>query len=247
VAGLETSRAFVDRAGAAPLVFHTVVQAAFLVEILLRIAAAWPRPRAFFRDGWNVFDLTVVLLSMLPAVGPLATLARLARILRVLRLVSVSPKLRLIVGTMLKSIPALGHVGLLLGVLLYLYGTSGVHLFGAIDPERWGSLGRALLTLFTVLTLEGWTDVMSRVQEVHPWAWIYFASFILIGVYMVVNLLIAVVVKTLEEARDEEELLGLREGRAPDDLAETVRILRSQLGAVEKALRLRAERERQAS
>ena len=93
---------------------------------------------AFLRDGWNVFDLVVVALSLVPGVGAFATVARIARVLRVARLVSLSPKLRLIVGTMMRSIPSLTHVSLLLGLLLYMYAVIGVNLFGAHDPEHWG-------------------------------------------------------------------------------------------------------------
>ncbi len=199
----ETSQALVSRAGALLALLQVVVIAAFVVELGLRLLAAWPRLGAFFRDGWNLFDVLVVVASLVPAVGPLATVGRLARVLRVARLVSASRELRLIVGTMLRSVPSLGHVGLLLGLLLFIYGVLGVHWFRAADPAHFGSLGAALLTLFQILTLEGWVEIQRGVSAAHPLAWLYFGSFILVAVFVVVNLFIAVVLNNLEQVRAE--------------------------------------------
>ena len=186
--------------------FHAVnlaVQALFVVEIVVRIAAHGRRPLAFFRDGWNVFDFAVVVLSLLPAAGSLATISRLARVLRVGRLVTGMPELRLIIGTMLRSIRSMGHVVMLLGILVYVYGVVGHHLFGRVDPEHWGTLGRAAHTLFLVITLEGWIELMQESEAATPWAWLYYFSFIVVGVFVVINLFIAVVINNLEKARDE--------------------------------------------
>jgi voltage-gated sodium channel len=109
--------------------------------------ACWPRPLRFFADGWNVFDFVVVAASLLPQSGTFAMVARLARLLRVTRLVAVFPELRLIVSTMLRSIPSMGHVIMMLGLLLYVYAVLGVAMFREEDPEHWSSLGVALLTL----------------------------------------------------------------------------------------------------
>ena len=163
----------------------------------------------FLRDGWNMFDFLVVALSLMPGVGVFATVARIARVLRVARLVSVSPKLRLIVGTMMRSIPSLLHVSLLLGLLLYVYAVVGVNLFSTHDPSHWGSLRAALLTLFQILTLEGWVEVQDAVMAEAPWAWIYFSSFVVVAVFVVVNLFIAVVLNNLDEIREEDRQAAL--------------------------------------
>ncbi len=209
----ETSASLVRRAGPILELLQGLVLAAFVAELGLRLLASARQPRAFLRDGWNLFDLTVVLASLLPSVGPLATVARLARVLRVARLVSASRELRLIVGTMLRSIPSLGHVALLLALLLFIYAVLGVHWFRDTDPSRFGGLGPALLTLFQVLTLEGWVEVQRGVAAAHPLSWLYFASFILVAVFVVVNLFIAVVLNNLEEVR--AELARDAEERAP--------------------------------
>jgi voltage-gated sodium channel len=202
--GVETSQTLMAQHGELLRVVSALIQGAFVVEIAIRLAAYLPRVGEFFRDGWNVFDFTIVSLSLLPQAGPFATIARLARVLRVSRLVSVWPDLRLIIGTMLRSIPSMGHVVALLSLLLYVYGIVGFHLFHDVAPEYWGSLGRSLETLFQTLTLEGWVEVAERSR--HPLGWVYFASFIVIAVFVVTNLFIAVVINNLDKVRSEQTL-----------------------------------------
>ena len=149
----------------------------------------------------------MVALSVLPVAGPFASVARLAHLLRVTRIVSAMPDLRLIVATMLRSIPSMGHVILLLGLLLYVYGVLGVNLFAEVDPAHWGSLGTALLTLFQMLTLEGWVEILGAVLPARPFAWLFFSSFIVVAVFVVINLFVAVVINNLERATAAEELL----------------------------------------
>ena len=200
--GVETSQSLMARHGRLLALVSALIQGAFVLEIAIRLAAFLPRVHAFFRDGWNVFDFAVVSLSLLPQAGPFATVARLARVLRVSRLVSVWPDLRLIIGTMLRSIPSMGHVIALLSLLLYVYAVLGFHLFRDVAPEYWGSLPRALETLFQTLTLEGWVDVAK--QSRHPMGSAFFVSFIVIAVFVVTNLFIAVVINNLDQVRSEQ-------------------------------------------
>lgn len=209
--GLETSRSLATAYGALFSAANAVVLGLFISELAVRWAAHGFRLPLFLRDGWNLFDVVVVGLSLVPGVGAFTTVARIARVLRVTRLVSISPKLRLIVGTMTRSIPSLAHVALLLGLLLYLYAVIGVNLFATHDPEHWRSLRAALLTLFQILTLEGWVELQAAVMGAVPWAWLYFASFVIVAVFVVVNLFIAVVLNNLDEIREEDRVAALAE------------------------------------
>ena len=203
IMGLETSQHLAEAYRRLFITFHYTVQAIFVVELAVRLLAYWPRLAGFFRSGWNCFDFAVVAASLLPVIGPLATVARLARVLRIARLLSAVSELRLIVGTMLRSIPSMGNVMLLLALLMYVYGVLGYSLFHEADPKHWGSLAASLKTLFQVLTLEGWVEVQEASLTVHPWAWVYYATFIVIAVFVVINLFIAVVINNLEAARGE--------------------------------------------
>ena len=76
-------------------------------------------------------------------------------------MITVFPKLKLIIGALLKSIPSMGYVIMLIGILFYVYAIVGVFVFGRSDPMHFGDLHHAFVTLFKVLTLEGWTDIMN--------------------------------------------------------------------------------------
>lgn len=207
--GLETSKDVVARYDGWLSAGNDIILGVFIVEALLKIIAVAPRFRLYFANGWNLFDFSIIVLSFVPATGEFALVARLFRILRVLRLISAVPQLRLIVATLVRSIPSMGHVILLMSVIFYIYAITGFHLFEKNDPEHWGTLGASLLTLFQMVTLEGWVDVMDAAMDAQPWAWIYFVTFIMVGTFVVLNLFIAVVINNLEQSKQEqlEELM----------------------------------------
>ena len=232
--GFETSPALWARHGGLFDALNLTVQAVFVVEITVRLVAHAPRLHRFFLDGWNVFDFVIVALSLLPEAGPFATVARLARLLRALRIVSALPELRLIVATMLRSIPSLANVIVLLGLVLYMYAVVGVHLFAGVDPLHWGSLPRAGLTLFEILTLEGWVDIMDASLGATPWAWVYYMSFVVLAVFVVINLFIAIVINNLEAAKRDERRAA--DVEAPP-LAARLAGIRESLEAIEEEVR----------
>lgn len=209
-----------------------VIQALFVLEIVLRLLSYGSRPGEFFRDGWNVFDFVIVAVSLLPAAGPMATVVRLARILRVVRLISRSTELKLIIETMLRSIPSLGNVSVLLGLLMYVYSVLGFHLFHRVDPLHWGDLWRSLGSVFQMLTLEGWVEMQRAVVEQMPGAWIFFASYILLAVFVVVNLFIAVVLNNLEQAR-AHQIKPLSQG----EMVILIQDVRDRLDRIEQGIR----------
>ncbi|MEN8168009.1 MAG: ion transporter [Pseudomonadota bacterium] len=204
VLGLETLPALTADYGAWLESAHQIILAIFILEAALKITAVAPRVGRYFGDGWNLFDFSIILLSLIPATGDLALIARLARLMRVLRLISTIPKLRLIVETLMRSIPSMGHVMLLMSIIFYVYAIAGYNLFHRHDPEHWGNLGLSMLTLFRVVTLEDWTDVMYTALGLYSWAWLYFISFIFVGTFVIINLFIAVVLNNLEEAKAEQ-------------------------------------------
>jgi voltage-gated sodium channel len=205
----------------------------FVAEAAMKIVAAWPRPQDYFRSGWNLFDFGIIVLSFIPASGAFATAARLIRLLRVLRLVTAMPKLRLMVVTLIRCIPGMGHVLALMGILFYVYGVAGYHLYATHDPARWGTLGKALLTLFQIATLEAWTEIMNKAMELSPWHWVYFVSFVLFGTFVVVNLFVAVVINSLEESHREVAEL---EARALEPASGELKHVRALIAEVDRRL-----------
>ena len=249
VLGLETYDGVEARHGGLLGALNDAFLALFTVEIGVRVLAHGRRPWAYFRNGWNAFDFAVVALAYLPFVRESVTLLRVARMLRVARLLTVLPELRVVVGGLARSVAPLASVAVLTFFLLYLYGMVGWLAFGDHDPRRFGDVGKALLTLFQLLTIEGWNEVLETAQERSRWAWVYFVSFILVGSFLVLNLVIAIVLNSVEEAREAERRrrrmeraaaagVGGQPGAAghPAVLEERLRELRDALAALEAEL-----------
>ena len=166
----------------------------FVIEILIRFIGE-PKKSDFLKSGWNVFDTFIVAVSLIPIPNNSSFLVlRLLRIFRVLRLISVIPELKQIIEAVLASIKRVFFVSLLLFIVLYIYATMGSILFGEDDPTRWKDVGVSLITLFQVLTLSSWENVMLPMQEIYWWSWIYFFSFIIICAITFLNLVIAILV-----------------------------------------------------
>ena len=235
VIGLDTSDAAASRFGEGLGAANQVFLGIFVIEALIKMAAHYPRIERYFRDGWNVFDFAIIVVSLLPSTGELATLARLARLLRVLRLVSALPELRLIVTTLIRSIPSMFNVMALLSIIFYVYAVAGYHLFHEVDPTHWRNLGIALLSLFRIVTLEDWTDIMYAAMEAHWWAWAYFVSFVVMGTFVVVNLFIAVVLNNLDEAK-QERLAELRSEPSYKEIVAELERTRTTLTRLEQRL-----------
>ncbi len=197
---LETSPSVMAAAGSALLIFDKAVLAVFVLELAAKMAVyRW----SFFRSGWNVFDLVIVGIALLPASGPLAVL-RALRVLRVLRLVSLLPQMRRVVEALLYSLPGMASIAMLMGVVFFVGSVIATKLFGAAHPVYFGTLGDSLFTLFAIMTLEGWADIAREVQATHPQAYLFFVPFIVVSVFAVLNLFIAVLTNSMQEMQKEE-------------------------------------------
>lgn len=179
---------------------HWFVVGTFIVEAGLKMASQYPKPQSYFKDGWNVFDFAIIVFSLIPFTGEFSTVARLVRLLRITRLTNRSKEMRIMVTTIVRSLPSMLNILLLLGILFFIYGVAGYHLFSEIDYEHWGSLPRSLVTLFKVITLEGWVDLMRPVTDANMFNVAFFVSFIVVGTFIVINLFVAIIVKKTEEA-----------------------------------------------
>ena len=205
LAGLETSPAFVARYGALLEALDLVVLAIFIVEIALKLAMHGRQPWRYFREGWNVFDFTIVAITLAPTGEGLQVLRSL-RILRALRLISVVPSMRKVVSALLRAIPGMGSVLTLLLLVFYVASVMTTKLFGADFPDWFGSIGASFYTLFQVMTLESWSMGIARpVMEAYPYAWIFFVLFILLTTFAVLNLFIAIVVDSMSAVEHEEQ------------------------------------------
>lgn len=176
----------------------------FVIEISIRFAAE-ERKLDFFKSGWNIFDVLIVTVSLIPIDNTdMALVARLVRVFRVLRMVSIIPELRMLLNSLLIALPRLGYVMALMFIIFYIYAAVGSLMFNEINKFLWGDIARAMLTLFRVMTFEDWTDVMYEVMAVYVWSWAYFVSFIFLTAFAFLNMVIGIVVNVLEEEHQRE-------------------------------------------
>ena len=200
------------------VLLNAVVTAYFLAEICIRIIAAGGF-RPFFRAGWNIFDFIIVTISLIPVPEEqdYVLLARLLRLFRVMRLIYIVPQLRLMVGALLRVLPRINYVALMMFIIFYIYGVIGNSMFEKVDADLWGDVGLAMLTLFRVATLEDWTDVMYATMEHYPLSWIYFVTFIFLSAFVFLNMMIGVIVESLNEEYNATERKATHEWQAEVD------------------------------
>jgi len=202
VLGMETSRAAMAAAGPLILTLDRICLAIFVAELGLKLFARGP---AFFRSGWNVFDFVIVGISLVPAAQGLSVL-RAMRILRLLRVLSVTPSLRRVVEGLMTALPGMGSVFLLTGLIFYIGAVMATKLFGASFPDWFGTLGRSAYSLFQIMTLESWSmGIVRPVMEVYPQAWAFFVPFILVTTFVVINLVVGLIVNSMQDAHHAED------------------------------------------
>lgn len=230
IMGLETNAAVVERIG--PML-HSVdkyLLILFTIELLLRLKVY---RHSFFKDGWSLFDSTIILIAWLPATGGLSVL-RALRILRILRLVSVVPSLRKVVTGLVSALPGMGSIIMLLCLVYYIFAVMGVNLFGQSFPLWFGSLSQSAYTLFQVMTLESWSmGIVRPIMVEQPYAWIYFVLFIICTTFTVLNLFVGIIVSAMTaegEAAAVRERQKLKQDQ--DTILREIQLLRVELSRI---------------
>ena len=199
--GLETSKTVMAAAGDFIHTLDMICLYIFVAEIAAKLFAHQFR---FFRSGWNLFDFVIVGIALVPAAQTFSVL-RALRILRVLRLVAVSPNLRRVVEGFLSALPGMGSVFLLMSLIFYIGSVMATKLFGEAFPEWFGTLGASGYSLFQIMTLESWSmGIVRPVMETFEYAWAFFVPFIMVTTFAVVNLLVGLIVNSMQDAHAEE-------------------------------------------
>jgi voltage-gated sodium channel len=225
VLGMETSDRLMAAAGPTILFLDQACLAFFVVEILLKLFA---RGERFFRNGWNIFDVLIVGAALVPGSQTMSVL-RALRILRVLRVISVAPSLRRVVEGFVTALPGMGSVFLLMTIIFYIGAVMATKLFSDSFPEWFGSLPLSAYTLFQIMTLESWSmGIVRPVMEVYPYAWAFFVPFIMVTTFAVVNLLVGLIVNSMQDAHQQEA------GAVTDAYRDEVL---SRLAAIEESLK----------
>ncbi len=200
--GMETSEAVMAQVGGLVHLVDKLCLLIFVVEIVAKLIV---RRLRFFLNGWNVFDFLIVGIALVPGAQGFSVL-RALRILRVLRVISVAPSLRRVVEGFITALPGMGSVFLLMAIIFYIGSVMATKLFGASFPDWFGNLGLSAYSLFQIMTLESWSmGIVRPVMEVYPHAWIFFVPFIMVTTFAVVNLLVGLIVNSMQDAHSAEE------------------------------------------
>lgn len=202
ILGLETSATMMSNFGALIQSLDKICLVIFVVELALKLVVYRFR---FFTNWWNIFDTLVVAVSLVPTGGSFAVL-RALRIFRVLRVISTAPRLRRVVEGFITALPGMASVFLLMAIIFYIGSVISTKLFGASFPEWFGTLGQSAYSLFQIMTLESWSmGIVRPVMEVYPYAWVFFVPFIVVTTFAVVNLLVGLIVNSMQDAHHEDE------------------------------------------
>ena len=179
----------------------------FVVEIALRIYAnSW----SFFKGGWNWFDFILVTFTLLvplfPDVIPGGDSVVIFRILRLLRIISIFKSLRTIMESLIAALPGMRAILIILVLMIYMFSVMGTMLYGETFPELFGSIPKSAFSLFQIMTFDSWTGTIVRpVMAEHNFAWFYFMSFVLMTALVILNLLLGVIVASVEHESYKEE------------------------------------------
>jgi voltage-gated sodium channel len=250
----------------------------FIVEIIIRIGAESGGLKFFIlfsliknengrfhiyvheRGFWNWFDFTIVvasIVSLFQHIFPhpeFLEVARLFRVLRVMRLLEISKELIAVERKIISIIPTIFSFALLLGVLLFIYSIIGIFLFShhKYNNADFTSLGHAFLTLFQLMTLDGWSEMMYAASANYDNSWMikgYFISFVVLTAIISFNVFVAVLTsqvheKVIEDQKVSHQKLNHLEKeilQTEDDIRgdfktmmEEIRALRKEIGELKK-------------
>ncbi len=215
----------------------------FVAEIVIKLLAYG---LDYFKDPWNWFDMVIVGISMASGL-PFMAAFRAMRVLRVLKslkalrgtkLIGSVKHLQVIIGAIVKSVPSILWTGILLILIYYVFSLIGVNLFGDAFPDWFGTIGKAMYTLFQVMTLESWSMGISRpVMEVYSFAWAYFVPFVLLSSFVVMNVVVGIVVNAISEVTAENNVEEPETKEvSKEDLLKEMREVKEQMARLEKAL-----------
>lgn len=228
--GMETSPAIMSGAGPLIVALDRICLGIFVVELALKLFALGPR---FFRSGWNIFDFVIIGISLTPGAQALSVL-RALRILRLLRVISAAPRLQRVVEGFITALPGMGSVFLLMSIIFYIGSVMATKLFGGSFPQWFGSLGESAYSLFQIMTLESWSmGIVRPVMEIYPYAWAFFVPFIMMTTFAVVNLLVGLIVNSMQDAHGAEDAAKTDTYR--DEVLDRLREIEKRVGVTEKS------------
>lgn len=224
ILGLETSKTIMADYGVWLKTIDAIILKIFIVEIALRMFVHGWR---FLTRPWSIFDFIVVAIALIPASEAFAAL-RALRVLRVLRLISMVPTMRRVIEGLLSAVPGIASVSTIMMLFFYVFAVIGTHLYSETFPEWFGTLGQTMYSLFQIMTLESWSmGIVRPIMEVHPSAWLFFVTYILVTTFTMLNLFIAIIVNAMHSSADDDAEKSRNEMK--EELSKEIKAMESRI------------------
>ncbi|KAJ9445826.1 Sodium channel protein 60E [Diplonema papillatum] len=187
--------------------------------------------KGYITDRWNRFDFFVLLISLSGLIlglvvswRPVLSVLRILRLARLLRVSRMTKGIRMLIRTLFLSLPSLVNVAALLALLFSLYAILGIKMFGRVsrgpyltDYANFENFFNSALLLFRVSTGEGWQGLMQDCRAQGPycdaqldscgspvWAYVYYVTFVVIAMFVLLSLIVAVILREFTTATEEE-------------------------------------------
>lgn len=199
--------------------------AIFTIEIALKLFVYRFK---LFKNGWDLFDFSIVMMSLVFYTTNLVAILRVLRVLRILRTISAFPSLRRLVNALFLAIPSMGSTLFLMLIIFYIYGIIGTSFFASVSPEYFRDLQTSLLALFQIFTLEAWaSEVFRPILQEFTWSWLYFVTFILSSVFVIANLFFGELVNNAQK-------LSQKLGEESDEIDSQIHALQKDVNILQR-------------
>ncbi|XP_072120008.1 cation channel sperm-associated protein 3-like [Mobula birostris] len=193
--------------------FFDVAEQLFLAIYTVEfIAKIYVDPISYWKTGFNVFDFIVLMLSYIQRIcmlrnSRIMSWFHVVRPLRILRAISLIRGLQVLVGALVRTIKSAIFVLFLLFLLMTVFALIAYNFYGDSktgDFKNWGSLKSAYFTLFSLVTLDSWSDLEEETDQFgFKSSRLFIMCFILLGVFLFVNLFIGVIIINIRETSRE--------------------------------------------
>uniref|UniRef100_A0A8D0GPC8 Cation channel sperm associated 3 n=1 Tax=Sphenodon punctatus TaxID=8508 RepID=A0A8D0GPC8_SPHPU len=187
---------------------YLLVLAIFTVEFLLKL---YVDPVNYWGSGYNLFDALVLCLGYLPYYinkndikhSQAWIIVKGFQALRIFKLISYSGGMRILMTALRQTVKTVIYILVLLFLLMFIFAILGHGLYGnpeTGDTKNWGSLAAAFFTLFSLVTVDGWTDLQDQLDE-HGFhtSQAFTIVFILLGFFVFFNMSIGVVIINIQK------------------------------------------------
>lgn len=202
----------------------------FTIEIICRIFAF---RKDFFRESQNIFDFIVVAVSWIPS--PVCRWASALRVFRAMLLLNRLSQLKSVMKSLMDALPSIGWVSVLLFIVYYVFAVLTTNLFGR-DFAAFQSIEKSLFSLFQLMTLESWPELLAPILEKYPYSWLVFIPFMILTSYIFLNLVIGIIVTSMHDISLKKKSTEKREIDEIWDLKEQMRDLSEQIASIRETL-----------